>query len=145
MFNISSWIFSRCQYFSFETFQDVNMHGSGSFCFKVEILTARLSRLKSWNVGEVSRMKCWKSKNVEILKCWTLKCWNIDNCNAKCINLVSTFQHFNISNISTFQPWEKPLTIRRPGSKVPAHSKRTFQCWNLEKCKSWNVEMLKPS
>ena len=125
------WNLSRFQHFNLKTFQDFNIYGSGCFCFKVEILTARVSRLKGWNVEmltcwKTSRLKCWKPDQVEILKSWKRKCWIIGKPDTKCTNLVSTFQHFNIFNNSTFQPWENPLTIQQRGLKVPVHSKRTF-------------------
>ena len=96
--------------------------------WKVEML----KKLRGWNVENPPKLKSLnvENENVEILA---------DSiCNY--INLASTFQHFQHLNISTCQPWEKPLTMRRPGSKVPAHSKRTFS-----RLKSWkiaNVEML---
>ena len=61
-FNVSTfqpWNFSRFQHFNLETFQDFNISGSGCFCFKVEILTAKVSRLKGWNVETISRLTCW--------------------------------------------------------------------------------------
>ena len=146
MFKISTfqpWNFSRFQHFNLETFQDFNIYGSGCFCFKVEISTTIFSRLKCWNVEKASRLKCWKSGQVEILKSWNKECWNISKYNTKCIKMASTFQHFNIFNISRFQPWKKSLTIQQLGLKVPVHSKRIFQGWNLEKLrklKCWNVE-----
>ena len=75
------------------------------------------------------------------MKSWNRKGWNICKSNRKCINLASTFQHFNIFNISTFQPWEKPLTIQQLGLKMLVHSKRTFS--RLKSWKNAKVEMLK--